>query len=82
LALIGHNRGSNGYFDFVRRLQEGDVIVFEGNGYKRRFVISFEHIVHESEMSVTEQFGDNRLTLITCVEYQPRYRRIAVGFEV
>ncbi|MCL1934877.1 MAG: sortase [Defluviitaleaceae bacterium] len=82
LALIGHNRGSNGFFDFVRRLQEGDIIIFEGNTYTRRFEVSFERIVHESDMTPTEQFEDNRLTLITCVEYEPRYRRVAVAFEI
>lgn len=83
IALIGHNRGnSNGFFDFVRLLREGDIIILEISGITRTFAVAFEHIVHETNLEPLSHFGDERLSLVTCVEYRPRYRRIAVAFEI
>ena len=82
-ALIGHNRGrSNGFFSFVRNLQPGDLITLEMGGTTRTYTVSHEIIVHETDVSALTQFGDTRLSLVTCLEYRPRYRRIAIAFEV
>ena len=81
-ALIGHNRGSrNGFFDFVRHLQYGDIITLEAGGITRQYVMSIRLIVHETDLDSLMQFGDNRLTLITCVEYQRSQRRVAILLE-
>jgi len=82
-ALIGHNRGrSNGFFSFVRTLQEGDVIALDMNGITRNYTVTHSFIVHETDFTPLVEFGDNRLTMVTCVEYRPRYRRIAVAVEI
>ena len=82
-ALIGHNRGrSNGFFSFVRTLQEGDLITLEMNGITRTYSVTHSLIVHESDFAPLMEFGHNRLSLVTCVEYRPRYRRIAVAVEI
>ena len=81
-GLIGHNRGSrNGFFSFVRLLQHGDVITLTANGITRSYAVSMQYTVSENDFSPLMAFGDNRLTLITCVEYQPGLRRVAVAIE-
>ena len=80
-GLIGHNRGStNGFFSFVRDLREGDILTLETGGIVRRYSVAMLYIVDDTDFSPLMQFGDNRLTLVTCVEYQRNQRRIAVAF--
>ena len=82
-GLIGHNRGlRNGFFSFVRELREGDILILEAGGITRRYSVAMLYIVHESDFSPLAEFGDNRLTLVTCVEYRRNYRRIAVAVAI
>ena len=80
-VLIGHNRGlHNGFFSFVRQLQQGDILTLEANGITRRYEVRLFSIISETDFSPLMNFGDNRLTLITCVEYQRTQRRVVVAF--
>lgn len=82
-AIIGHNRGrSNGYFIFVKDLKQGDVVRLEMNGITKRYAVNQLYTASETDVSALNQFGDNRLTLVTCVENQKNMRRIAVAMEV
>lgn len=81
-AIIGHNRGrSNGYFIFVKDLQQGDIVRLEMNGVTKRYTVSYLYTVSETDTSPLGQFGDSRLTLVTCVENVKNMRCIAVLFE-
>ena len=82
LVLIAHNRGRFGFFSFARHLQPGDMLEVETNRGTRSFVVDFSHIIHETDFTPLMEFGDHRLTLITCVEYRQRYRRVVVAFAV
>ena len=81
-ALIWHNRGSAGFFSFVRLLRAGDIIVLDMGGIVRTYAVSFASIVYETDFSYLQQFGTNRLTLVTCVEYVRNQRRIVVADEI
>ncbi|MCL2837629.1 MAG: sortase [Oscillospiraceae bacterium] len=81
-SLVGHNRGWNGFFSFVRLLREGDIIALYANGITRRYAVQRVFTVNETDFSPLIQFGDNRLTLVTCVEYQRNLRRVAVAIEI
>ena len=82
-ALIGHNRGrSNGFFDFVRHLREGDILALEAGGVTRRYAVTMMYVIDYTDFSPLAQFGDNRLTLITCVEYRQTKRRVAAAVEI
>ena len=82
-GIIGHNRGrNNGFFDFVRHLREGDILTLEAGGITRRYAVSMLYIIDDTDFSPLMQFGDNRISLITCVEYQRNQRRVAVGFAI
>ena len=83
VGLIGHNRGArNGFFSFVRLLQDGDIMrLYLGDSY-RTFEVFKRTVINETDFSPLQQFGDNRITLITCVEYVRNHRRVAVAREV
>ena len=82
-GLIGHNRGrTNGFFDFVRHLQKGDVITLEAGGVIRTYAVTMLYTIDDDDFGPLMQFGDNRLTLITCVEYRRHLRRVAVAVEI
>ena len=82
-GLVGHNRGSrNGFFSFVRQLQQGDIITLTAGGITRSYAVSLQYTTGENDFSPLMAFGDNRLTLVTCVEYQPGLRRVAVATEI
>ena len=80
-GLIGHNRGRTGYFSFVRELQEGDIITLEAGGVTRSYSVAMLYTIDESDFGSLMQFENTRLTLITCLEYVPGKRRVAVAFE-
>jgi len=82
MGLIGHNRGPAGFFSFVRLLQYGDVITIETSQGMRRYSVEMMYTINESDFTSLQCFNDNRLTLITCVEYQPTRRRVAVAMRI
>ena len=82
-ALIGHNRGrTNGFFDFVRHLQEGDILTLEANGITRRYAVTNMFAIDYTDFSPLMQFQDHRLTLVTCWEYRQTQRRVAVAIAI
>ena len=82
-ALIGHNRGrTNGFFDFVRHLREGDILTLEAGGITRSYAVTMMYTIDYTDFSPLAQFNDHRLSLITCVEYQRTRRRVAVAIAI
>ena len=82
-ALIGHNRGrTNGFFSFVKDLREGDLITLDMSGIVRTYVVTHSIIVSETNFEPLMEFGHNRLSLVTCLAYRPRYREIAIAVEI
>jgi len=82
MGLIGHNRGPAGFFSFVRLLRYGDIITIETSHGVRRYVVEMLYIIRETDFTPLQNFNDNRITLITCVEYQPSQRRVAVAMRI
>jgi len=83
VGLIGHNRGArNGFFSFVRLLQYGDIVRVDIGGVVRSYEVFMKTIIDETDFSPLQQFGDNRLTLITCVEYVRNQRRVVSLIEI
>jgi LPXTG-site transpeptidase (sortase) family protein len=81
-GIVGHNRGrANGFFVFVKDLHEGDILTLEAGGVIRNYAVTMLYTVEETDFSPLLQYGDNRLTLITCVENQRNLRRVAVATE-
>jgi LPXTG-site transpeptidase (sortase) family protein len=80
-AIIGHNRGSAGYFSFVKNLQTGQTLTLEAGGVTKTYIVAETHKIHASNTDLLMQFGDSRLTLLTCWEGEKDYRRVIVAYE-
>ena len=66
----------------MRQLQYGDVITLTAGGITRSYEVTLQYTISETDFSPLMAFGDNRLTLVTCVEYRPGLRRVAVATEL
>jgi LPXTG-site transpeptidase (sortase) family protein len=80
-AIIGHNRGPDGYFGFLKELQEGQTVTLEAGGVTKSYTVTETHKIHETNTDLLMQFGDSRLTLLTCWESESDYRRVIISYE-
>lgn len=82
IGLIAHNRGfENNYFANIKKLKKGDTITYYCNGEKKEYQVETMTIIEDTDWSYLEETEDNTITLITCVEGQPEYRRCIQGKE-
>lgn len=82
IGLAGHNRGYKvNYFQDLKLLKKGDEIKYRYNGKEKEYVVEKCRIIKDTEWEYLENTEDNRLTLITCVENQPEYRRCIQAIE-
>lgn len=83
IGLAGHNRGYKvNYFENLKDLNKGDEIIYLYNGNQRKYIVDSNTIIKDTDWSKLENTSDNRITLITCVENQPEYRRCIQGIMV
>ena len=82
VGLAAHNRGySVNYFSKIKELETGDEIIYKYNGEIKKYIVNEKQIIKETDWSYLENTEDNRITLITCVEDLPEYRRCIQGIE-
>lgn len=82
IGLAAHNRGYPvNYFKNIKQLKNGDEIYYTYNGVRRKYIVIINTIIKDTEWKYLENTEDNRLTLITCVENQPNYRRCIQAIE-
>ena len=82
IGLVAHNRGfENNYFANLKKLKKGDIITYYCNGEKREYQVETMTIIEDTDWSYLEETEENAITLITCVEGQPEYRRCIQGKE-
>lgn len=82
VGLAAHNRGYNvNYFEKIKELETGDEILYIHNENIRKYIVKEREIIKETDWSYLEETEDNRLTLITCVEDLPEYRRCIQAIE-
>lgn len=83
IALAAHNRGySVNYFEKLKELEIGDKVIYTYGNIKRTYVINLITVVKDTDWSNLKDTNDNRITLITCVENEPEYRRCLQAIEV
>lgn len=76
VGLAAHNRGyKNNYFANLKKLKEGDEIIYCYNNNIRKYVVKKQIIITDTDWTYLENTEENKLTLITCVENEPNYRR-------
>ena len=82
IGLAAHNRGyKNNYFRDLKQLQENDEIYYTHNGKTRKYVVTKSTIIKDTDWTYLEETQEKTITLITCVENQPEYRRCIQGEE-
>lgn len=76
VALAAHNRGYQcNFFQKIKKLKIGDEIIYCSKKGKRIYQVQTNKVIKETDWSYVEQTKDNRITLITCEENRPEYRR-------
>ena len=76
IGLAAHNRGyKNNYFAKIKNLQDGDIIYYAYEGKTKKYEVINQNIIKDTDWYCLENTKENMLTLITCVENQPEYRR-------
>ena len=82
IGLAGHNRGYEvNYFQNLKLLKEGDTIIYTHNEFIKEYEVEKNRIIKDTDWKYLENTEDNRLTLITCVENEPEYRRCIQAIE-
>jgi len=82
VGLAAHNRGYNvNYFANLKKLKEGDEIIYKCYGFEITYVVTKNLIITDEDWSYLEKTEKNTITLITCVENEPMYRRCIQGEE-
>lgn len=82
IGLAAHNRGySVNYFQNIKQLKIGDEIIYTFNNNVKTYIVNSVNIISEYDWSYLENTNDNRITLITCVEDEPSYRRCIQAIE-
>lgn len=82
ICLAAHNRGYPvNYFQNIKVLKEGDEIIYKYNNFEKTYVVDTIEIIEDTDWSYLENTEENRITLITCVENEPKYRRCIQGIE-
>lgn len=82
VGLAAHNRGyKNNYFQRIKELQEGDSIFYTYKGETKEYLVTKHVIIKDTDWTYLEETTRNTITLITCVENEPEYRRCIQGKE-
>lgn len=82
VGLAAHNRGySVNYFRDLKLLKQGDEIIYKHNQFEKIYEVEKCRIIKDTEWEFLEETEENMLTLITCVENQPEYRRCIQAVE-
>ncbi len=82
VGLAAHNRGYEvNYFQDLKLLKKGDEIKYKYNELEKIYEVEKCRIIKDTDWEYLENTEDNRLTLITCVENQPEYRRCIQAVE-
>lgn len=83
IGLAAHNRGyKNNYFQNLKELREDDIVYYFFNGNSKKFIVIDNFIIEDTDWSVFNETEENMLTLITCVENEPSYRRCVQAKEI
>ena len=76
IGLAAHNRGYEvNYFSRLRELKKGDEIIYQYKNYNKTYEVIRVLIIKDTNWDILENTEENILTLITCVENEPEFRR-------
>ena len=82
VALAAHNRGyKHNYFENLKKLKEGDSVLYYYKNISKEYKVKRIAIIKDTDWKSLENTKENMITLITCVENQPEYRRCIQAVE-
>ena len=82
IGLAAHNRGYEvNYFANLKQLKEGDEIKYTHNDFQKIYLVEKCKIIKDTDWTALKETEENMLTLITCVENEPEYRRCIQAIE-
>lgn len=82
VGLAAHNRGYQfNYFENLKKLKENDKIIYKYKDFQKTYFVDKIKIIKDTDWSYLENTEENVITLITCVENEPEYRRCIQGIE-
>lgn len=82
IGLAAHNRGyKNNYFENLKNIEIGDKIIYKYRDFKKTYTVETHEIIKDTDWSYLEKTEENTITLITCVENEPEYRRCVQAIE-
>lgn len=80
VGLAAHNRGYEvNYFTNLKKLKEGDEIIYKYDKFEKKYLVTKHVIIKDTDWTYLEETKENTITLITCVENEPEYRRCIQG---
>lgn len=83
IGLAAHNRGYEyNYFGDLKKLKIDDEIIYKYLDYKKTYKIDIIEIIKNTDWSYLNKTEENKITLITCVENEPKYRRCVQATEI
>ena len=83
IGLAAHNRGYKvNYFENLKLLKENDLIIYTYNGKVTKYKVSQIGIIKDTDWSKLENTNEDKLTLITCLENEPEYRRFVQAIKI
>ena len=82
VGLAAHNRGYPvNYFANIKQLKEGDEIIYKYYEFEKKYLVVEIKIIKDTDWEPLEGTKENKITLITCVENEPEYRRCIQAVE-
>lgn len=82
IGLAAHNRGyDNNYFKNLKKIKKEDKIIYSHGEFKKEYFVNIIEIIDNSNWNYLKESEENKITLITCVENEPNYRRCIQAVE-
>ena len=76
VGLAAHNRGyAVNYFANIKQLVEGDKIIYKYYEFEETYIVTENKIIKDTDWEPLEDTEKDKITLITCIENEPEYRR-------
>lgn len=82
IGLAAHNRGYHvNYFENLEKLEGGEEVKYTYGEFVKTYVVTQNIKISDIDWSYLENSNENQITLITCIENEPAYRRCVQAIE-
>ena len=82
VGIAGHDSGQGDFFRNLNQLEVGDEIRFTTALGTKTYSVVSSMVVHESNWELLQRTADNRITLVTCVQFDGSRRLLVQAVEV